>query len=227
MKLLDLTGQRFGKLVVLNRTEDYIFKSGRKERMWHCQCDCGNIIDVVGTNLKNNNTISCGCFRREKMKNLKTTHGLSHSRLRLIYRNIKSRCYNPNDKKFKNYGGRGITICDEWLGDNGFINFYNWAVTHGYSENLTIDRIETNGNYEPSNCRWADFTVQANNRTNNHLITYNDKTMTISNWAKELGINYKTLSNRILQGWSIDRAFTTPVRYNAKKNESEELKNAG
>lgn len=226
-KLIDLTGQRFGMLTVIKRTEDYIFKSGRRERMWRCQCDCGNIVDVIGTNLKNNNTTSCGCFRKEKIKNDKTIHGLSKSRLNYIYRHMKSRCYNYNNKNYKNYGERGINICDEWLGKNGFINFYEWSISHGYSENLTIDRINVNGNYSPDNCRWVDLNTQENNRTNNRLITYNNETMTMAMWAKKLGMNYQTLTNRICTcGWSIERAFITPVRNN-NKNESEELKNVG
>lgn len=230
MKLIDLTGQRFGMLTVLNRAEDYIFKSGRKERVWSCKCDCGNEVNVFGENLKKGNTTSCGCYRKEKVKEEKTTHGLSDNNLYYAHSNMKSRCYNQNDKRFKNYGGRGIIVCDEWLGANGFINFYNWAISHGYSDGLTIDRIEVDGNYEPNNCRWVDLTTQENNRTNNHLITYNNETMTMAMWAEKLGINYKTLSNRInTQKWSIEKAFTTPIRKIKinninKENESEEFK---
>ena len=226
-KLIDLTNRRFGMLTVLKRAEDYVFKSGRKERMWQCQCDCGNILDVFGENLKNGNTTSCGCYKKEKMKKEKTTHGLSNDRLYSAYNHMKARCYNVNNKSYKDYGGRGIIICDEWLGDNGFDNFYNWAISHGYSDELTIDRIEVNGNYEPNNCRWVDLVIQENNRTNNHLITYNNKTMTMAMWAKELNINYKTLANRICTyGWSVEKAFTTPVRKikNSTNQESEELK---
>lgn len=221
-KLIDLTGKKFGMLTVLNRAEDYIFNSGRRERMWHCKCDCGNEINVFGENLKRGNTISCGCFKREKTKLTKTKHGLSDDRLYYIHGHMKSRCLNKNDKNYKDYGGRGIVICDEWLGENGFINFYNWSISNGYSDGLTIDRIEADGNYEPSNCRWVDMITQENNRTNNHLITYNNKTMTMAMWAKELGINYKTLANRICTyGWSVEKAFTTPVR-NINKNERKE-----
>ena len=230
-KLVDLTGQRFGMLTVLHRSKDYIFESGRKERMWSCQCDCGNIIDVLGINLKKkNNTTSCGCYKVEKMKASKTTHGLSNHQLYHTYQKMKSRCYNRNNKNYKDYGKKGVIICDEWLGENGFVNFYKWSMSHGYSENLSIDRIDVNGNYEPSNCRWTDVITQENNRTNNHIITYNNETMTMAMWARKLGIGYKTLANRILTyGWSIEKAFTTPVRerLNNKENESEELKNVG
>lgn len=228
-KLIDLTGRQFGMLTVLSRAEDYVLKSGRKERIWHCQCECGNTINVFGENLKKGNTISCGCYKKEKMRKEKTTHGLSNNNLYYIYNHMKSRCYNKNDKRYKNYGGRRIKICDEWLGESGFNNFYNWAISNGYSSELTIDRIDVNGNYEPSNCRWTDLITQENNKTNNHLITYNNKTMTMAMWAKELGINYKTLFNRICTyGWSIEKALTTPVKNIKIKNntnkESEELK---
>lgn len=227
-KLIDLTGQRFGALTVLNRAEDYVFKSGRKERMWSCKCDCGNIVTVFGSNLKKKNTTSCGCIKKEYMKKEKTKHGLTDSRLYYIYSHMKSRCCNKNNKNFENYGGRGIQVCEEWLGENGFLNFYEWAMNNGYSEHLTIDRIDVNGNYEPSNCRWADLVTQENNRTNNRMITYDGQTMTMAMWAKKLGINYKTLANRIYTNkWSIEKALTTPVRKINKlkksKNESEEL----
>lgn len=150
----------------------------------------------------------------DKLKERLTKHGMSYSSLYNVYQKMKSRCYNMHDKRYKNYGERGIIICDEWLGEDGFSNFQKWAIESGYRNDLTIDRIDVDGIYEPNNCRWTDMITQGNNKTNNHLITYNNKTMTLSMWAKQLGINYKTLSNRIvMRGWSVEKAFTQPVDF--------------
>ena len=216
-KLVDLTDKRFGKLFVLERAEDYVLSSGRKLVQWLCLCDCGEKVLVIGDNLKNGNTTSCGCYKKKLMQQKQIKHGLSGSRISVIYQHMKDRCFNKNDKRYDNYGGRGITICNEWLGENGFINFYNWSMANGYNDNLTIDRIDVNGNYEPSNCRWETFETQQNNRTNNHLLTYNGETMTMAMWAKRMNMNYKTLANRILQsGWTVEDALTRPVRENSK-----------
>lgn len=214
-----MTGQRFGKLVVLKRAEDYVLSSGRKLVQWLCLCDCGKEILVIGENLKKGNTTSCGCYKKDLMKQKQTKHGLSNTRISYIYSGMKDRCFNKNDKRYDNYGGRGITICNEWLGEDGFINFYNWAINNGYSENLTIDRIDTNGNYEPSNCRWETLEIQENNRTNNHMLTYNGETMTMAMWAKKMNMNYKTLATRILvYKWSTEDALTKPVRQRKQNN---------
>lgn len=218
-KFIDLTGKRFGKLIVLKRIEDYVFNSGRKERQWLCKCDCGNEINVIGTNLKRGNTKSCGCYRIDVTKELHTKHNLSNSKFMNTLKGMKSRCYNPKDKRYNNYGGRGITICDEWLCEDGLINFYNWLINNRYAENLTIDRIDSNKGYYPDNCRWVDMKTQQNNRTNNRLITYNNETMTLAMWAEKLGLNYKILANRIYSyGWSIEKAFNTPIRNISKKS---------
>ena len=201
-KCIDLTGQKFGKLAVIQRI-------GSKDRkaVWRCRCDCENIVDVVGKDLRNGHTKSCGCLRVEQTSKVHRTHGKSKSRLFSIWQAMLKRCYRNNNKDYKRYGGRGITVCEEWL---KFEPFNDWAVANGYKEGLTIDRIDTNGNYEPSNCRWATIKEQCNNRTNNSFITYNGKTQTITQWADELGINYRTLVGRVKRlHWSVEKAFTT------------------
>lgn len=120
------------------------------------------------------------------------------------------RTKRKKNKRYKDYGGRGIKVCDEWL--NNFISFYNWAYKNGYKEGLTIDRIDVNGNYEPDNCRWVDLFTQANNKRNNHFVTYNGKTQTIAQWAREYNINYSTLCTRIARNWDFEKAIKTNRR---------------
>jgi len=132
------------------------------------------------------------------------------TRLYYCWCNMKSRCYYENNTEYKNYGGRGIAICDEWKND--YNNFKIWALENGYKETLTIDRIDVNGNYEPSNCRWADNKQQGNNTTRNHYITYNGKTQSMQLWAEELGMSYTTIRRRLnTLGWSVEKAFNTKI----------------
>lgn len=161
-KIKDITGQKFGRLKAL-----YFTKSIKTRGAYYmCKCDCGNEIEVKATNLRNGNTKSCGCLKKEKNKKPKyKKHGLCGTRLYRIYQGMKNRCYYNGDKYKKHlYQDRNIIVCDEWLGDNGFINFYNWSMENGYNDNLTIDRINNDGNYEPSNCRWATKYEQTHNR---------------------------------------------------------------
>lgn len=134
--------------------------------------------------------------------------GRHSTRLYSIYLNMKSRCYYVKNPRYKNYGGRGICICKEWLED--FLTFKKWAEENGYSENLTIDRIDVNGNYEPSNCRWISNKEQQNNKTTSKFIEYKDETKTLTQWSEHLGIGYKTLQKRIRK-WGVERAFSTPI----------------
>lgn len=152
-KFIDLTGQRFGKLVVLERA-----KGNSKQINWLCKCDCGRTTVVQGSNLKNGHIRSCGCLISES----NTKHGQWNTRLYRIYHAMKQRCYNPNSAPYPFYGGRGITVCSEWLND--FQAFYDWAMSNGYRDDLSIDRIDVDGNYEPGNCRWTIKTLQSFNR---------------------------------------------------------------
>lgn len=137
-------------------------------------------------------------------------HGKSHTRLYKTYSNIKMRCYNADNSRYRFYGARGIMMCDEWLND--FQAFYDWAMANGYQENLTIDRIDVDGNYEPTNCRWVTRQSQQNNRRDNHLIEFNGQVHTMAEWARIAGINYHTLAQRVnTYGWSVEKALTEKV----------------
>lgn len=195
----DLTGQKFGRWTVLYRGEDRYNKQGYPRIYWTCKCDCGTIRDVSAVSLVNKQSTSCGCKRKESCaKNVK--HGLSGTRIKRIYYNMHSRCENPNTPKFKNHGGRGIKVCDEWSGEDGLINFYNWAMSNGYKEDLTIDRIDDDRDYEPSNCQWADYRTQNLNTRRNNIVTINGVTKTVTEWSEESGINRNTLDQRLRSG---------------------------
>ena len=211
-KFEDLTGRVYGRLTVIERVENDKWKQAR----WKCLCECGNYTVAVTSELNRGNVRSCGCLNREISKRVNSKHGFKYTRLYKIWGSMKKRCYNPNSPNYKYYGAKGIKICDEWKND--FKVFHDWAFANGYDENAeygkcTIDRIDVNGNYEPSNCRWIDVKSQERNRGNNNFITYNNETHCISEWAEILGINYITLHQRICKyNWSIERAFTTSVR---------------
>lgn len=201
-KFVDIAGKKYNHLTVIKRLENA--KGGVP--VWECKCDCGNITTVRGSNLKNGSVKSCGCLRH---KPTVVSHNMSNTRLYHVYAGMKSRCFNKSLKTYKNYGGRGITICDEWK--NNFINFYNWAMENGYKEGLTIERIDNDGNYEPKNCKWIPKSEQPNNRRMNYKFTYDGKTQNLAEWCKELGLDYKRTHSRIYkQKWDFEKAITTP-----------------
>ena len=141
-------------------------------------------------------------------------HRMSNTRLHQIWRGMKRRCNSTTYDGYKYYGGRGIKVCEEWR--NSFQAFYDWSISNGYTDELTIDRINVNGNYEPSNCRWTTMKVQANNRTDNHVVTINGQSKTLTEWADVYGIKQDTMYHRINRGWTAERALTTPVRKRTK-----------
>lgn len=185
----DLTGQIFGRLTVMHRVS--LSKSGKSR--FQCQCSCGNTIIVEGHNLISGATQSCGCIRKEKARRLKLSHGMAGTRLYRCWRNMHDRCLNPKNKEFSNYGARGISICKEW---SDFSVFYRWAVSNGYRDDLTIDRIDVNQGYSPQNCRWTNAYNQSRNRTDNVWITIDGKRMIQEDWAKELNISSASIRYR-------------------------------
>lgn len=223
MKFQDLTGQKFGRLTVIKRAENI-----KDRTAWLCKCECGNIIKTTGHNLKTGNTKSCGCLAREQAQknvqkmiehNIKNnykntvTHGLSQHRLYNTWSNMKDRCYRNKNSHFKYYGGKGIVVCKEWLND--FQAFYVWAINNGYENDLTIDRIDFNGNYEPSNCRWITRKEQNRNTTQCIYYKYKNKKYTRGQLSEISGLPYATIRYRLDNGWLIEEAITTET--NTKK----------
>lgn len=198
-KLIDLTGQTFNRLFIISRAENS--RSGRA--MWKCQCSCGNTTTARGESLTSGNTKSCGC--------LVTKHGMTKTSEFKVWQAIIDRCCNPNCTAFKNYGGRGITICDEWKND--FMAFFN-HVGKLPSHKHSIDRIDNDGNYEPGNVQWTKSKNQANNRRNNRHITLHGWTLTTAQWADFIGIDSRTIWERLGYGWHPAKAIFQPIKHN-------------
>lgn len=192
---INLAGQRFGQLTVIE-------ESGRirKEVAWKCKCDCGNYVTVAGYNLRSGHTRSCGCYMKEKAISVNKRHGLYGTRIHGIYTNMKTRCYNPNYYLFNRYGGRGITVCDEWLGENGLLRFWEWSEKNGYDSNKSIDRINNDKGYSPDNCRWVTMKDQQNNRTNNRVVEVSGVSKTMKQWSESLPVSYGTLQRHAKKG---------------------------
>lgn len=216
-KFKDLTGQKFGRLTVIERAPNK-----GKRTMWKCVCSCPKktVCIVGGGNLVRGHHQGCGCVMKDKNAKMHLKHGFNKRNDRKgiysTWATMKARCYNPKNQKYYRYGGRGITVCPEWLDkENGFINFYNYVseLPHFGEKGYTLNRIDNDGNYEPGNVEWSDDVTQANNRRTSHFISYNGETHTIAEWAKILNMNYGTLSRRInVLKWSIEKALNTPVK---------------
>lgn len=210
VKVKDISGQKFGRLTAIERV-------GTKHgcSLWKCKCECGETVTVYLSNLTSEKTKSCGCLQKELARKQNTTHNLlkkdgKPTRLYKIWRGMRSRCYNQNLSNYKYYGERGIKVCKEWR--NSYKEFYQWAQANGYQDNLTIDRIDNNGNYCPENCHWANRAEQSLNKSSNHILTFKGKAQTIKEWADELNIKYGTLRTRVdAYNWSTEKALTTPV----------------
>lgn len=203
-KFIDITGNRYNNLIVVKRVEN----APGGVTVWECICDCGNTTFVRGVNLKSGAVKSCGCL----LKNMKTTlrHNMSNSRLYHVWASIKRRCNAPSDKNYKNYGSRGIKMYKEWA--DSFETFMAWALNNGYSDSLTIERIDVNGDYCPENCTWIPANEQQKNRRTCYSITYNGRTQNLVDWCNELNLPYKLIHNRIHKlGWTFVRSITEPV----------------
>jgi len=208
-KFIDLTGKKFGKLLVISQSS----RAKNNSIRWLCKCDCGKEVIVQGGHLRSGHTTSCGC--------LQTKHNMTNTRLYGIWNGMINRCTNKNKSSYKYYGERGITFCPEW---REFVNFYNWAIKNGYNEKLTLDRINPNKNYSPENCRWASLKEQANNLRTNRKLTFNNETLTIAQWSEKLNIPHATITRRIdVYNWTVEKTLSTPVKkhiyvnYNNKK----------
>jgi hypothetical protein len=200
-----MIGRRFGRLVVLSQNG----KDKRNNTTWLCQCDCGNQKSINRTGLVKGTTRSCGCLQKEMVRDLKLSHNLSSHRLHRIWFAMVQRCANKDNKNFPNYGGRGITVCEEWL---DFLSFYKWANDNGYSDSLTIERTNNDGGYSPSNCVWATKKQQARNKRNVPTVEYRGELKTIVQLCEEHNIHRETFRSRIDSGWTLEDALTKPVR---------------
>lgn len=202
-KPTNLREMRFGRLIAKEPTEN----RGCGKVIWRCVCDCGKDAYVLNYNLLSGHTLSCGCLKKERLKEASTTHGMTKSRLYRTWRHMIERCQNPNIRNYANYGGRGITVCETW---QDFSVFAKWALENGYNSTLTIERIDNNKGYSPDNCRWATHFEQASNKRSNHLYTMNGETDTITNWARRCGIAPELVFCRLYDGWSEYEALTIP-----------------
>lgn len=202
---IDLTGRKFGRLTAMER----VGSNKNKRAVWLCKCDCGKTVTVDSYSLKSGNTKSCGCLntdvRSKRMTEMHTKHGESKTRLYKIWRSMLSRCMWENPYYYDRYGGRGISICGQWM---EYEPFRDWALSNGYSDDLSIDRMDVNGNYCPENCRWADRKTQGNNKRNNVFLEYGGGRKTIAQWANETGILPCTIWRRLKSGWAVDKALT-------------------
>lgn len=193
---IDLTGQRFGKLAVIEEAD----RSEGGERRWLCRCDCGNESEPFGAALRKGSSRSCGCVRRK--------HGLTDTRLHAIWATMLARTSNPNATGYENYGGRGISVCARWKDPGkGFLNFHA-DMGEPPSSGMTLDRMDNDGPYAPENCRWATIEEQGRNRRTNVVLTFKGRSLTVTEWAEELGIPRSRIYRRIEMGWSHERALS-------------------
>lgn len=205
-RLIDLSGQRFGRLLVIERDTSKSPKERKYRTLWKCKCDCGKEVVVWANNLVRGHTLSCGCYKIETFIGRETEHGMSDTRLYEIWKGMRRRCLDPKRNSYHNYGGRGIVVCADW--ENDFGAFQKWAVENGYKDGLTVDRKNNDGPYSPENCKWASIKEQANNRRTNRYIDVFGEHLTISEAAQKYGIKPCTIRARIEHGWMPERAVS-------------------
>ncbi|MCH5261605.1 MAG: hypothetical protein J1F42_01705 [Lachnospiraceae bacterium] len=196
---IDLTGRRYGSLVVIELAVDV---PGKKKK-WFCKCDCGKKIIVSGSNLQSGHTKHCKDCGLKLSNESKVKHGKTRTKIYYVWQGMINRCDRPSHKSYCDYGAKGIFVCDEWHNSKTFID---WALSNGYKEGLEIDRIDTNGSYCPENCRWVDRFENANNKTNNKIISHLGVERTLAEWARFYGVNYKNLSRNLSKGYSLEEA---------------------
>lgn len=202
--LIDLSGKRFGRLTVLSKELPSIVRSVR----WVCRCDCGIELSVLSQSLRRGQTRSCGCLHREQLGSIKMTHGMSYSFEYRVWTGMRSRCLNPRTQRYKDYGGRGITICDRWA--DSFENFFS-DMGAAPGTKYSIDRIDNNAGYSPGNCRWATNAQQSRNQSRNRNLTCFGETRCLKDWSDKTGILVATIRKRLSLGWSINKALSTPA----------------
>ena len=203
-RIKDRTGQRYGRLVAVER----VGCSSTRDSVWRCVCDCGQEVTVLGGNLTAGTSTSCGCYQRESCGNMSRRHGGKETPEYVVWQSMKRRCEDPARDNYPRYGGRGIRVCERWQ------SFENFLADMGPrpSPKHSIDRIDSEGDYCPENCRWATAIEQANNKSNNRLLTACGKTQTLAEWVRETGLSSVVIRERINRGWSVERALTTPAR---------------
>lgn len=201
----NLIGMKFNRLKVLEEVE----YPNHPERKWKCQCDCGKIITVFGSNIRRNHTKSCGCLRKEESSYRNSTHRKTESEEYKIWSGMKYRCNSPACRSYPNYGGRGIKVCEEW---SASFELFHRDMGDRPGPEYSLDRIDPNGNYSKDNCRWATSKEQSLNKTCNVRYLFNGENLTLVEWGKRLGIRYHTLRKRISYGWSIEKTLTEPLR---------------
>lgn len=219
-RFVDLTGERYGKLTVIEYAGRKRDNKGRTKSIWKCKCDCGNYTECSIGDLRSRNkpTKSCGCLQKESWNSIITKHGKCKHRLYSVWQGMKSRCYRKKDPRYKTYGGRGITICDQWLGENGFENFYDWAIKNGWDDSKdrrsqSIDRKNNDLPYSPDNCKFSDSIEQAQHTTRSHYIEYNGEVHTISEWERITGLGTGCIEQRIMKlGWNPEKAISIPKK---------------
>lgn len=208
-KAIDLQGQRFGRLSVLDKAPNKGLR-----RQWRCRCDCGSDAIVGAASLRDGSTTSCGCFHREQVSERFSTHGMSGTATYRVWKSMRERCYSPAHKNYADYGGRGIGICERWAQD--YRNFF--ADMGERPAGKTIERLDVNGNYNPDNCVWADATVQSRNRRSARIVNVQGRDMCVSEASELYGLCARTVGHRLSQGWDVMAALQTPVRRKASRH---------